>query len=145
MTVNSKVQLSNSLYRVVVCKIAVKWLSGKCQTIILKRGQNRFKYWLGTGRRQAWANVDSYLCRHMASLGHNGWNTFSRMKIMGLLSTIHILWNDFFLNFNNKSAFIQVNASHQVGDKPLAEPNMPQFIETCKLQWNINRNWYIFI
>ena len=35
--------------------------------------QHWFKYWLGAVRQQAitWANVDSDLCRHMASLGHN--------------------------------------------------------------------------
>ena len=45
----------------------------ECHCTLLMISQHRFRWWLGAVRQQAitWANVDPYLCRHMASLGHN--------------------------------------------------------------------------
>ena len=49
----------------------VKLPSDECNWILLMISQHWFRSWLGVVRQQAitWANVDSDLCRHMASLG----------------------------------------------------------------------------
>ena len=51
----------------------MKLHSDECQWTLLMRSQHWFRWWLGAVRQQAitWANVDSDLCRHMASLGHS--------------------------------------------------------------------------
>ena len=68
-----KLYPSNSCHGLNSCAISVKLLSGACQRTLLIISQNWVRQWLGTVRQQAitWANVDSDLCRHMASLRVN--------------------------------------------------------------------------
>ena len=51
----------------------MKLPSDECKWILLMISQCWFRLWLGAIRQLAitGANVDSDLCRHMASLGHN--------------------------------------------------------------------------
>ena len=50
------------------CEIALLWMS---LDISLMISQHWFRQWLGAVRQQAitWSNIDSDLCRHLASLG----------------------------------------------------------------------------
>ena len=48
-------------------------ISRECQRTLLIVSQDWFRQWLGADKQQAiiWANVNTALCHHMASLGHN--------------------------------------------------------------------------
>ena len=50
-----------------------KQSSNECHKTLVMISQHWFRLWLDAVRQQAitWANVDSDLCRHIASLGHN--------------------------------------------------------------------------
>ena len=85
---------TNLLYWVVPWAFIVKLLTCKYQRkwrTSLMRSQHWLRLWLGAVRWQAitWANADSDLCRHMASLGHSEWiallifHTFPDSKVPG--------------------------------------------------------------
>ena len=63
--------ISEHMLQIKFMTTVVLW--GECHRTSLIISQHWFRYWLGAVRQQAntWFNVDTDLCHHMASLGHN--------------------------------------------------------------------------
>ena len=63
--------ISEHMLQIKFMTTVVLW--GECHRTSLMISQHWFRYWLGAVRQQAntWLNVDTDLCHHMASLGHN--------------------------------------------------------------------------
>ena len=81
---NLKMWFSSTYHSPMSRVFVAKLLSCECHWTSLIRSQHCIRLWLGAIRQQAipWANVDSDLCRHLASLGH-------KWDIKGLL--LHIV------------------------------------------------------
>ena len=76
VVVISKVLSPNMCYGLSSWVLLVTLLTGKCHRTPLMTSQHWFGYWLGAVRQQSitWANIDTDLCHHMASLSHNELN-----------------------------------------------------------------------
>ena len=72
----------------------IKLSSDECHWTLLTLSQHWFRWWLGAVRKQAitWASVDTDLCRHMTSVGHNELTLYKQHQIILQINGLMQQW-----------------------------------------------------
>ena len=121
-------------------------LSSVPLVVISHRSQHWYRWWLGAVRQQAvtWTNVDTDLCHHMVSQGHNELSVHILRPVLGLpfanrwVSTLvpghqqaqcwltinSLKPGDTCMHCCSPSSLLQVMAWHRAGAKPFPEAMM---------------------
>ena len=155
----SKIRISVLFYQLIASDFLMMMPSDECHRTLVMISQHWFRWWLGAVRQQVitCANVDLYLCHHMASLGLNELthcNTLTRQNRHhfaddrfkciflneNLLSLIKISLKFIPMGpVNNIPAFVQIMAWRWSGNKSLSEPVMIILLMHISVTWP---QWY---